>query len=67
MILLGSIDFGQVVLMEGTDNKDALKKATSRFVKRAIVCIAIFFLPTILSYILHFIDGVGVDPLCGIK
>lgn len=67
LILLGSIDFGQVVLMEGTDNKDALKKATSRFVKRAIVCIAIFFLPTILSYILHFIDGVGVDPLCGIK
>ncbi len=67
LILLGSIDFGQVVLTEGTDNKDALKKATSRFVKRAIVCVAIFFVPTILSYILHFIDGVGVDPMCGIK
>lgn len=67
LIVLGSIDFGQVVLTEGTDNKDALRKATSKFVKRAIVCIAIFFVPTILSYILHFVDGIGVDPLCGIK
>ncbi|HIT22448.1 MAG TPA: hypothetical protein IAB56_05760 [Candidatus Scybalousia intestinigallinarum] len=67
LIVLGSVDFGQVVLTEGTDNKDALKKATSKFIKRAIICVAIFFVPTILSYILHFVDGIGADPLCGIK
>lgn len=67
LLVLGSVDFAQVVLTEGTDNKDALKKATSKFVKRAIICVAIFFIPSILSYILHFIDGIGVDPLCGIK
>ena len=49
------------------DDKDALKKAGSKFIKRAIVCIAIFFVPTILSYILHYVDGTGVDPMCGIK
>lgn len=64
LIVLGSIDFGQAVLL---DDKDALRKAGSKFVKRAIVCVAIFFVPTILSYILHFVDGIGVDPLCGIK
>ena len=64
LIVLGSVDFGQAVLL---DDKDALKKAGSKFIKRAIVCIAIFFVPTILSYILHYVDGTGVDPMCGIK
>ncbi len=64
LLLLGSVDFGQAVLL---DDKEALKKAGSKFIKRAIICVAIFFVPTVLSYILHFIDKVGVDPLCGIK
>lgn len=64
LLILGSVDFGQAVL---ADDKDALKKATSKFVKRAIICVAIFFLPYIINYLLSFIDGMSKDPLCGIK
>ena len=64
LIVLGSVDFAQAVF---SDDKDALKKATSRFVKRAIVCVVIFFVPLILNYLLNFVDDIGKDPLCGIR
>jgi len=64
LIVLGIVDFGQAVL---SDDRDALKKATSKFVKRAIVCVVIFFVPLILNYVLGLIDKIGTDPLCGIK
>lgn len=64
LLVLGSVDFGQAVL---SDDKESLKKATSKFVKRAIVCVAIFFLPYIINYLLKSIDKMPIDPLCGIK
>lgn len=64
LIVLGSVDFAQAVL---SDDKEALKKATSKFVKRAIICVAIFFVPLILKYLLSFLNDIGKDPLCGIK
>lgn len=64
LIVLGSVDFAQAVM---SDDKDALKKATSKFVKRAIICVAIFFVPLILKYLLSFLNDMGKDPLCGIK
>lgn len=64
LVVLGSVDFAQAVM---SDDKDALKKATSKFVKRAIICVAIFFVPLILKYLLSFLNDMGKDPLCGIK
>ena len=64
LLVLGSVDFAQAVM---SDDKDALKKATSKFVKRAIICVAIFFVPLILKYLLSFLNDMGKDPLCGIK
>lgn len=64
LIVLGIVDFSQAIL---SDDKDALKKATSKFVKRAIICVAIFFLPLIINLILKLIDGIPKDPMCGIK
>ncbi|MDD6224550.1 MAG: hypothetical protein PUB18_06105 [bacterium] len=64
LIVLGCADFGQAVI---SDDKDALKKAASKFVKRAVICVAIFFIPSIVNYLLGFIENMTTDPTCGIK
>lgn len=68
LIVLGMVDFAQAVL---TDDKDALKKATSKFIRRAIVCVAIFFVPIVLNLLLNMAESAGLnlvdDPLCGIR
>lgn len=60
VIVLGSLDFGKAVLL---NDKDALQKAGITFVKRCIVAVAIFFIPTILNYILEWVDS----STCGIS
>jgi|GEM_PF-3072913 hypothetical protein len=60
VIVLGSIDFGKAVLL---NDKDALQKAGITFVKRCIIAVAIFFIPTILNYILEWVDS----STCGIS
>lgn len=66
LIVFGSIDFGSAVLQ---DNQDALKKAASKFVKRAIATVAIFFLPLIINLILSLpgVDSGLEEALCGIS
>lgn len=64
LLVLGSVDFGQAVISQ---DKDALTKAFSKFVKRAIICVAIFFIPIILEYLLKNLDGMTKDPMCGIR
>ncbi len=69
LIILGSVDFGSVVL---NDDKDALKKATGKFVKRCIAAVAIFFVPIIVKTLLNLPGIKGNinlvdDPMCGIK
>ena len=67
LILFVALDFGSAVLSQ--DN-EALKKAQSKFVSRAIATAALFFVPTIVRVILG-LDGVRSaieipnDPLCG--
>ncbi len=65
-ILLGSIDFGSVVISQ---DQDAMKKAVSKFIKRCIAAIAIFFIPYLVGVLLSM-DGVSdwesVDPNCGL-
>lgn len=63
LIVMGGVDFGQAVL---SDDKEALQKAGSRFIKRVIACAALFFLPFILEEVLKYVDKTGIDPLCGI-
>lgn len=66
LLVLGSVDFGQAVISQ---DKDALSKAFSKFVKRAIICVVIFFLPIIIKYLLYHLDDYfkSNDPLCGIR
>lgn len=66
LIVLGSVDFSRAVL---ADEKDDLKKATSRFVKRCIIAVAIFFLPTILNMLFEWFNLITGKEImnCGIR
>lgn len=67
VIIMGSIDFGSVVISQ---DQDAMKKAVSKFIKRCIAAVAIFFIPFIVKLILNM-DGISDwqsdDPTCGIN
>lgn len=63
LIILGSVDFAKAVL---SDDQQELKKSTGRFVKRCIIAVAIFFIPSLIMYILSFIDKVA-DVSCDIR
>lgn len=69
LIFLGSFDMGAAVI---ADDKDALKKSTSKLVKRCIAAVVIFFIPLFVEVALNLpgIKGNIVlvdDPLCGIE
>lgn len=69
LIVMGALDFGKAVL--ASDEK-AIKQAQGRFMKRAIVAVCIFLLPTIIEIIFNMLNEnsgtINVDnPLCGIK
>lgn len=66
LIILGSVDMGQAVISEDKDN---LKKATSRLMKRAIAALAIFFIPLVVRVLLDISGITGTlvdDPMCAI-
>lgn len=68
LIVLTAADFGSAVLQQ--DN-DALKKASTKVSKRAIMTIAVFLVPTLIRAILGLpgvrdaLSTVPDDPLCG--
>ncbi|MGN1001075.1 MAG: hypothetical protein ACI4OG_03980 [Bacilli bacterium] len=67
LIILTAVDFGQVVI---SNDQDALKKAVSKIVKRAIAALALFFVPFLVSLILNMegiSDWTSDDPNCGIS
>lgn len=67
LIVLGAVDFGQVVI---SDDKDNMKKAISKFVKRCIAAVAVFFVPLIVKVLLDISGITGTlvdDPMCGIE
>lgn len=51
LIIYGSIDYGKAALAE---NHDALEKTTQAFIKKIIVAVAIFLIPTIVNSIISF-------------
>lgn len=66
LVFLGSFDFIQAVF---SGNEDGMKKAKSRFIKRLLIAVCIFFIPGILKLILTIADsiwgGISTD-LCGL-
>lgn len=63
LIVLGIADFSKVI---ANQDPDALKKATSKFSKRCVVAIIIFFLPSVIMLILKWIDQyiMSIDSNC---
>ena len=54
LIVMGSIDLAKAVV---ASKDDEIKKAVSSLVKRAVLGILIFFIPTILSFVVELIGG----------
>lgn len=68
LIILGAVDFGTAVVSQ---DQDALKKSGSKFVKRCIAAVAIFFVPTVVKLLLGLPgikDNIILvdDPTCGL-
>ena len=68
LIILGSVDFANAIISQ---DQEALKKSGSKFVKRAIAAIAVFFVPLIVKVLLSLPgikDNINLvdDPTCGI-
>lgn len=67
LIVLIAVDFGQAVLSQ---ENEALEKAGSKILKRALATIALFFIPTLIRVLIN-LPGVRNsiqipdDPLCG--
>lgn len=54
LIVMGSIDLAKAV---AASKDDEIKKAVASLVKRAVLGILIFFIPTILSFVVELIGG----------
>lgn len=66
VIVLGMFDFGKAVM---ASKEDEMKKAQTTFIKRVIISVAIFFIPTIIDIIMSLADLVwnGMYPTsCGL-
>lgn len=65
VIVLGSVDFASALLQ---DDKDALKKASNKLIKRLIIAIALFLLPILIRFLLNNFNAVkGANAgTCGI-
>lgn len=60
LIVLSMMDFLGAV---SSQDNDEMKKATSKAIKRLIMCVVIFLLPSLLQFILKYINDRAVD-LC---
>lgn len=64
LLFFGTLDFSKAVI---ANDNDAIKKATSSFIKRAIAAVAIFFLPFLINWIFT-LPGIDIEgTLCGIS
>lgn len=63
IIVLGMLDFGKAVI---ASKADEMKKAQSTFIKRLIIGVAVFFVPTILDIIMYFTDTMLGLTTCGL-
>lgn len=63
VIVLGILDFGKAVI---ASKEDEMKKAQSTFIKRVVIGVAVFFIPTILDIIMYFTDTFLGMATCGL-
>lgn len=65
VIIISTVDFAGAILQ---DDKDAMKKATSKLIKRLIIAVALFFIPLILSWLLEMFNDItgAASSTCGI-
>lgn len=66
LIALGSLDFAQAVF---ASSEDKMKKAQSKFIKRILIAVVIFLIPSVLKFLLVIANGVwgNIDvDLCGL-
>lgn len=66
LVGLGTLDFAKAILAGSEDN---MKKAQSKFIKRVIIAVAIFLVPSILKLILGIASSIwgNIDAdLCGL-
>lgn len=65
VIIMGAVEFAGAVLQ---DDKDAMKKATNKFVKRLLIAVALFFIPLILNWLLGVFNDItgAASSTCGI-
>lgn len=65
VIIIGGVEFTGAVLQ---DDKDAMKKATNKLVKRLLIAIALFFIPLILNWLLGVFNDItgAASSTCGI-
>lgn len=61
LITFGMLDFTKAI---GQNDSDALQKAIKTFTKRAIICVIIFLIPTLVNFLMN-ITGIS-DGTCGI-
>lgn len=58
LLVFTSFDFAKAVF---SDNKDGISKAMTRFLKRAVATLVVFFAPNIIELILSFINTRNMD------
>lgn len=63
-IALGSLDMGKAII---TSDEENMKKAQSRFIKRILAAVALFFVPLLTGILLKMVGVVTDDPTCGLK
>ena len=68
LIALGAFDFANAIISQ---DQEALKKNSSKFIKRMIAAVAIFFVPLIVKVLLSLPgikDNINLvdDPTCGL-
>lgn len=65
VVIMGSVEFAGAILQ---DDKDAMKKAANKFIKRLIVAVAIFLIPTLMEFLLNIFNEFSRHSadICGI-
>lgn len=66
LLVLGSLDFAKAIF---SSNEEGIKKAQASFIKRLIIAVVIFLIPSMLKVILNIAYSIWpiIDPeLCGI-
>jgi len=65
VIVLGMVDFGKAVM---ASKEDEMKKAQTTFIKRVLISVVIFLVPTIVDIIMYLADIVlvGFDTSCSL-